>query len=144
MKILSGQTGLISSEVENKALILKEAKEMIRLCGLPLGEKPYAYAIAHCQVNHDNPLRFFVTIDREVIINPVILSLEGQSIAHQEGCMSFPNSRNVKVMRNTVAHVSFFDELWVEHVETCYDLRAMIFQHEVDHMDGIDIYSKAL
>lgn len=143
MKILPGQTKKRSQEVNlmNASGVPPVAMEMKDLCQLPLGRKSYAMALAHCQVDHDSPLRFFVMKDGTLIMNPQILETKG-GFWHTEGCMSFPFRNDRKVWRAQEVRVKYIDEnareqnRWVDGIEAC------IFQHEIDHMNGIDIYSK--
>ncbi len=70
-----------------------------------------------------------------VLINPEILSCEGENVA-EEGCLSFPNiAGNVK--RATQVKVKG----WNVNEETieieASGLPARILQHEIDHINGI-------
>lgn len=70
-----------------------------------------------------------------VLINPEILSCEGENVA-EEGCLSFPKiTGNVK--RATQVKV----KCWNVHEETieieASGLPARIIQHEIDHLNGI-------
>jgi len=76
MTILPSQTKKISKEVDvNDADqfsdVIDLATQMTALCKEPLGNyERGAVALAHCQVDHDNPKRFFATADGRVFINP--------------------------------------------------------------------------
>ena len=70
-----------------------------------------------------------------VVVNPVIVETSGEWI-HDEGCLSVPGM-NWEIVRPNAVHLKGFDldgnELDIETDE--YEGR--IFQHEVDHLDGI-------
>jgi len=141
MKILPGQYKKRSIEVDvvDKEL-MKEAREMVELCQLPLGKKPGALALAHCQVDHTNPKRFFVTFDGKVVINPTILSKKN-SFTHTEGCMSYAFRGDKKIKRYNDLEVEYTTGRGDRKKEVVSGLMACIFQHEIDHMNGISVYS---
>ena len=69
-----------------------------------------------------------------VLINPVILSLEGE-INDEEGCLSVPGvySKLKRAGRCTVRALNEKGETWEMTGE---GLLARAFQHEIDHLDG--------
>lgn len=140
MRILPTQTLRSSERVKNFQEISNLISDMIALCHQPLGNFPSAIALAHCQVEHRHPKRFFVMHDGEVIMNPQILD-RSDPVSHLEGCMSYPFRGSRKVPRYakmTVQYQNAQDEMMEEQVE---GLRAFVFQHEIDHMNGKAIYS---
>jgi peptide deformylase len=72
---------------------------------------------------------------KKAIINPVILDEEGDEWAFEEGCLSIPNIRE-EVFRAEKIHVRYFDEEWNQHEEELDGMKARIFQHEYDHIEG--------
>lgn len=140
MKVLPEQCKKKSQPVVNFKDIIPIAKQMILLCQRPLNRYPGALALAHCQVDHDFPLRFFVTSNGEIIINPEILYVE-KPYTHMEGCYSYSFRGEKKVKRFNTIKVKYFDENEQEHTETYIGLKAAIFQHENDHFNGKSIYS---
>lgn len=70
-----------------------------------------------------------------VAINPVIVESKG-AVVGREGCLSFPglyqNVRRAKTVR--VQAYNLKGELY-EMV--CHDLPARVWQHEIDHLDGV-------
>lgn len=140
MRILPQQTRKVSGKVKCYAEIAHLVSEMFTLCHQPLGHFPSAIALAHCQVEHRHPKKFFVMHDGEVVINPRILESQHPT-THIEGCMSFAFRGSKKVQRFqqlTVEYMNDKDEIVMESVE---GLRAFVFQHEIDHMNGKAIYS---
>ena len=70
-----------------------------------------------------------------VVVNPVIVETSGDWL-HDEGCLSVPGL-NWEILRPNAVHLRGYDldgnELDIETDE--YEGR--IFQHEVDHLDGV-------
>lgn len=126
--------------------VLPLLKPMVGLCMLPLGRHvDGALAIAHCQLDQEDPLRFFVHVDGYAVLNPIILARAGDPIRHQEGCMSFADRGTCGAVRhkNIAARFTILraDGSQEEHQETWLNgILAMIFQHEIDHMDGKHIF----
>lgn len=131
----------ISQVVEDVKVIAEDAARMVELCKLPLARYPSAYAISHCQITHEEPKRFFVTFNGERIINPEILERSGKCYS-KEGCMTFPFRSIKKVRRWRKVKVKYQDMEGKETEKEVEDLEAFIFQHEIDHFNGICIYDK--
>ena len=72
--------------------------------------------------------------DDIVVINPTILSAEGEEVA-EEGCLSFPKIYG-RVRRPERIHVRYRDLDWRERDLTLDGFVARIYQHESDHLDG--------
>lgn len=139
MKIIQGQCKKQSLNVTNINQIRDLIMPIAELCKMPLGVHDGALAIAHCQVDHDNPKRFFVFADGQAIINPKILEKNG-AFTHKEGCMSFMFRGQKNVKRYSEITVRYLNLDGKEITEIAKNLRACIFQHEIDHMNGIGIY----
>lgn len=69
-------------------------------------------------------------------INPEITKREGRIIADYEGCLSVPNVYG-KVPRHDKVKVKALDEDGQEFRVTAQGFLARIFQHEIDHTNGI-------
>lgn len=70
-----------------------------------------------------------------VLVNPVIVSREG-TLTWNEACLSVPDF-SAEVERAARVTVRGTDLEGREIVEEAEGLRAVCFQHEVDHLDGI-------
>lgn len=90
------------------------------------------------------PLRFFVfnpSGERElreeehVFINPVIRNRKG-SVVGEEGCLSLPSLFG-DVRRAETIVIEAFNLEGEELRGTLEDLPARVFQHELDHLDGV-------
>ena len=73
--------------------------------------------------------------DPRVLVNPEILEREGK-ITWTEGCLSVPDF-TADVERAARVRVRYTDLEGREVVEDAEELRAVCFQHEIDHLDGI-------
>lgn len=71
-----------------------------------------------------------------VAINPTIIKRSQQTQAVGEGCLSIPE-RYGAVLRAKKVTLRAFDEHGNEYTRGATGLLAQIFQHEVDHLDGI-------
>jgi peptide deformylase len=69
-------------------------------------------------------------------INPEITKREGRIIADYEGCLSVPNVYG-KVPRHDKVKVKAIDEDGQEFRVTAEGFLARIFQHEIDHTNGL-------
>lgn len=141
--------------------VIKDAEKMGKLSRMAHGFNRSAYAIAHCQITQDDPMRFFVTSNGgEIIINPKIVKHTRFKKPMTEACMSFPWAGSKQVRR--------WEKIWVEYQEINADavdmekmkvkkgekellfpmemelkgILAQIFQHEIDHMEGKTIFKK--
>lgn len=139
--------------------IKADAEAMSRMIeiGNFAGQHKEAIGLAHCQFS-DSPLRFFVLHKRYaeefglpvVVVNPLITRKGGEVRWSQEGCMSFPTRSVTQVRRYddidvdyTVFKGTFFFKRPVRVKGRRFrDLAAFVFQHEIDHMNGINIYGQ--
>lgn len=69
-------------------------------------------------------------------INPVIVSKGTELIEFEEGCLSLPDLRE-KVSRPDEITVRFLDREFNEHEMTFKGWMSRVFQHELDHLDGV-------
>ncbi len=74
--------------------------------------------------------------DKEVVaINPVILDSKGV-IKDREGCLSFPGLYQ-DIRRAKTVRVQYYDLTGTPKEMTCSDLAARVWQHEIDHLNGV-------
>ncbi len=90
------------------------------------------YKIIIIRNNYDNKEDNSFT----TFINPEITKTEGQLVEDFEGCLSVPNVYG-KVPRWTKVKVKALDENGRTFRVTAQDFLARIFQHEIDHCNGI-------
>ncbi|WP_340694306.1 peptide deformylase [Hydrogenobacter thermophilus] len=72
---------------------------------------------------------------KAVIINPELVEAEGQ-IKYREGCLSFPGLV-VEVSRYSKVKVKATDLNGEEKIYEFEGFPAIVFQHEMDHLEGI-------
>lgn len=126
--------------------VVQDAEKMYSLLFLPIGfcsTVPH-HGLAHPQVNSIDPLRFFVT-QKEVVINPKIIRQTNYKIRKYEGCLSFYDRPGTEVMRShkiEVEYQTIEDDDTLSPVKHLIltGLDAEIWQHEVDHLNGVCIY----
>lgn len=115
---------------------------MIKLCKKPHGKKKGAHALAHCQVIDNDPLRFFVTREGDIYINPIIKKHTKVTVDSLEGCMFYPDNNDIIVQRYHKCDVIYYDKDWNEINYTISGRLSKIFQHELNHFEGKTIYDK--
>ncbi|MBN2780959.1 MAG: peptide deformylase [Candidatus Marinimicrobia bacterium] len=71
-----------------------------------------------------------------VFINPAILEAYEETWDFEEGCLSVPGIREWVVRPRTI-RVRYTDETGTEREEVFTDYAARVFQHELDHLNGI-------
>jgi peptide deformylase len=76
-----------------------------------------------------------VPADKLVLINPEIISAEGR-LYEEEGCLSFPDIRE-KVPRHAKVRIRAQDEYGKWFEMDGEDVLSRCFQHEIDHVDGV-------
>lgn len=70
-----------------------------------------------------------------VLVNPRIVESEGEW-AYEEGCLSIPGL-SFEIVRPKVVHLVGFDLDGNEVSVEADELTARLFQHELDHLDGV-------
>lgn len=73
----------------------------------------------------------------EIYLNPVIKKYSDKKRPCPEGCLSIPNKR-AKTLDRSFSILIEYDKLNGKHyTETVTDFVSVIFQHEIDHLNGI-------
>jgi peptide deformylase len=88
-------------------------------------------------------LRMFVMGSEDfqmVCINPKIVETFGEPEKMREGCLSYPGLY-LNVPRHKKIVVEYFDEYGECQTTTLDGISAQVYQHELDHMNGI-VYTK--
>ncbi len=85
--------------------------------------------------------RFFAMLTRDskgldLIINPRIILYNGKKISREEGCLTW-RGKTLLTKRNLDIKVSYFTSQGKARIENLTGLRAIIFQHEYDHLQGV-------
>lgn len=77
-----------------------------------------------------------VPFPKTVIVNPKITQYSKKQILDWEGCLSLPGVRGM-VPRAESIKVKYLDEKGKPHSETIKGFPARVFQHEIDHLNGL-------
>lgn len=72
----------------------------------------------------------------EFFVNPEIVEMGDESALGGEGCLSVPEIRG-EVRRAQSLVLRYRDASFKEHTERVEGFTAVIFQHEIDHLDGV-------
>jgi peptide deformylase len=162
----------VAKEVHKKDLASRKLKTLITKMRKVLGAEEYGVAIAAPQVG--SSLRLFVVAGRvfeeqddaeenglaeqgeenrgpfrkhhpadHVYINPEITRMSRKKEEMAEGCLSV-RGRYGKVPRHQKVTLKALDEHGNPVLEHASGLLAQIFQHEVDHLNGILFVDKAI
>jgi peptide deformylase len=144
----------VSRQVTEEDLkrVQEEGEIMWQLCYLGRGVYPSANAVAHPQIDDQDPLAFFMTLDGKFIINPVITKHSSYTVDKREGCLSYPEEPEIMVKRWHKCEVDFQTLSWEGEGEdkkiilskVIHDIfsgfEANIWQHEIDHLNAKYIY----
>lgn len=128
--------------------LLKTLKEMVKLT--KTFKDPEGVGLAATQVGLKE--RFFVAKNLPaarqggefmMVINPKILSLSKRTKTYFEGCLSTPNVWG-QVKRHTGLRISYLDLAGKPIIKSLKGVLAWIFQHEIDHLNGILFQDRVL
>ncbi len=130
--ILRQKSRIISREEilrpEFKKLIKEMVEIMLKNDGVGLAAPQIGKNIRLIVVNlEDKPL---------ACLNPVITRKSWRKNTAEEGCLSFPGVFKL-IKRYTAVTVKFLNENGEKQILKVKDVPARIFQHEIDHLDGI-------
>ncbi len=73
----------------------------------------------------------------EVYLNPTILQYTKQKQDCPEGCLSIPNKRGITTNRAYAILIDYDRLDGSHHTEMVEGFTAVVFQHEIDHLNGI-------
>jgi peptide deformylase len=76
------------------------------------------------------------TAEPVFVINPKIIKKSEETKDFEEGCLSIPNQR-AKVTRPAAVTVEYQDKSGKQIIKDLDGFMAVVFQHEIDHLDGI-------
>jgi peptide deformylase len=90
------------------------------------------------------PYRVFVMLGQELIpcFNPRIVDMSQETIILEEGCLSYPDMF-VKVKRPRRIKVRYAEPNGNVITQTFDGMTARVFQHELDHLNGINYQQRA-
>ena len=83
------------------------------------------------------------TLDTITCFNPKIIKYSKDEVVFEEGCLSYPDLF-IKISRPSTIVVKYEDEGKEIHKRQLTGYYARIFQHEYDHMEGIDFTERVV
>jgi len=117
-----------------------KAQEMIDIMAHTMYEAP-GIGLAAIQVGWDKSVLIYDISPREesralqVLVNPKIVTQEGQIISENEGCLSVPDFR-ADVKRSEFISVEGHDREGNPIRLDAEGMLAIVLQHEIDHLNG--------
>ena len=137
----------IAEEVPEAKITSPEVQKVIKDMQTVLRKCPRGVAIAAPQIGVS--LRIFVVHDSTadntesevripdmVVVNPKIIKTSKKKGDMEEGCLSIPNLYG-RTQRHANVTIRGYDENGQSFERGAGGLLAHIFQHEIDHLDGI-------
>lgn len=125
---------------------LEKDKELItyfkkRFLVTVLDPKNMGVGIAAPQVGLQRRMLLVQRFDKEdkpmeLYLNPSIVEYSDSTQFGPEGCLSIPN-RTENVFRAQEIKIKYLDEEGKQHIEEVSGFTSVIFQHEIDHLNGI-------
>lgn len=103
----------------------------------------FGRAIAAPQIGQPQRLIYTNVNGGFALINPVITQASDESFELWDDCFSLPNLM-VRVKRHVEITVAFTNEFGVENSLTFRNDLSELFQHEIDHLDGILATDRAI
>lgn len=73
----------------------------------------------------------------EVCLNPMIVQYSEKKQTNREGCLSIPNRREILDNRAYAILIEYDTEYGDHKIEMVEGFTSVIFQHEIDHLNGI-------
>ncbi|HTH72647.1 MAG TPA: peptide deformylase [Candidatus Pristimantibacillus sp.] len=135
----SKKVGLVSDEIKSLIQGMQEAtldwedsrhhEVGVALAAIQV-DQPYRVVVIRNDFDNKKDRTF------SVFINPVITKLEGELLEDFEGCLSVPEIYG-KVKRYDRVRIKAMDEGGREVRLTADGFLARVFQHEIDHTNGI-------
>ena len=95
-----------------------------------------SFRICVVEVLNNNRYKHLESIPLKILINPkIVIDKESGTFNSYEGCLSVPDLRG-KVKRYKKISLNYFDNEGKEIYEKIDGLEAIVYQHEIDHLDG--------
>ena len=123
----------ICLEVENKPEMITLANDLLTT----MNAIGVAVGLAAPQINKMR--RMFAMKHNEksiIVINPVITK-KRYTVKSPESCLSIPGLSGVVAERDEIINVEFYDENFNKQKIRLKGFSAIVFQHEIHHLDGI-------
>lgn len=128
------KTPIFKKLVEDMPYTMDKAKGV----GLAAPQINKSFKLAVIGIASDNPRYKSAKKEnfRAIIVNPKIIDYSKEKNFDWEGCLSLPGISG-KVWRSNKIRVMYWDENGIKHIHDYIGFTARVFQHEIDHLDGI-------
>lgn len=123
MKTLVSDMWETMEKAEGMGLAAPQIAKSIQLSVIEIPEHSTRYDVKHPS-------------EKYVIFNPVVTPLTEEKAGLWEGCLSLPGLRGY-VPRPIKIQVDYYDEEAKPQQLILEDFLAIVFQHEIDHLNGI-------
>ena len=140
LDILTYPNNFLSKPTEPLENIDGEVQEMIDKMAATMYDAP-GIGLASIQVGWDKSLTVYDISPRDeerslhVLINPRIITKEGEILSENEGCLSVPDFRS-DVKRAAFITVEGYDREGKPVKIDAEGMLAIVLQHEIDHLNG--------
>ena len=140
LDILTYPNNFLSKPTEPLENIDGEVQEMIDKMALTMYDAP-GIGLAAIQVGWDKSLLIYDVSPRDesrslnVLINPKIITREGEIVSENEGCLSVPDFR-ADVKRAAAITIEGHDRDGNPLKVDAEGILAIVLQHEIDHLNG--------
>jgi len=126
-----------SEEVINITTELVKIMRMFNGAGLAANQIFHNLRICVIEIKNNSRYSFLPNIPLKILINPKIFILNKKNTFNSfEGCLSVPNLRGI-VKRYEEIKVDYYNEKAQHKSEIIKGFAAIVYQHEIDHLDGI-------
>ncbi len=131
----------IQSIIKRMKMALKKERDGVAIAAPQIGESLRIFVVSGRVLGH-RISKSEKTPEDLVFINPEIVKLSKKKVGMEEGCLSVRWLYG-SVKRSEKATVRAYDEIGKKIQAGASGLIAQIFQHEIDHLNGILFIDKA-
>ena len=120
----------------------REAQEIVRELKAVVREKNLT-GLSACQIGYDKRI-LVINFNGDIrsFINPIITDAQGLDLS-RETCSSIPDKTFIRIRNNTIS-VAYQTPLGKIESRKLFGLAATVFQHHLDHLDGLLLSDVAL
>lgn len=116
-------------------------RELVDNLGATLKAHPEGVAVAAPQVGVSKRVFVYNTgTGLHAVVNPKIVEFSRDGWMYKEGCLSF-RDHFWYINRPKTVHVEYQDERGAVQYQQHTEFEGRLFQHEIDHLDGVLILS---
>lgn len=147
-------TEFVRSLVPNTDEILHKKTERFDFSNPPINPMELAHILAQTMIANNGiglaapqiglPYRAFVLTGKPILccFNPIIVDTSSEEIYLEEGCLSYPNLI-IKIKRPKMIRARYTLPDGTTTTNKFIGMTARIFQHELDHLNGIVFTQRA-